>query len=80
MVLGDRQTELPIISVCQPLFCALIKGAACSLCVIGLHRHRCWVIANIMSLIIYVWDIGSKGCGGVEVAEVLGCLSVTEMH
>lgn len=30
-----EQTELLIISVWQPLFCALIKGAACGLCVSG---------------------------------------------
>lgn len=59
-----EQTELLIISVWQPLFCALIKGAACGLCVSGLCRRRRWPNANITCLIIYVWETGTKAWRG----------------
>lgn len=71
LVQGE-QTELPIISVWQRLFCALIKGAACGLCVSGVCRRRRWANANITCLIIYVWEMGTKAWGGwgVEVGGV----------
>ncbi len=59
-----EQTELLIISVWQPLFCALIKGAACGLCVSGPYRRRRWANANITCLIIYVWETGTKASRG----------------
>ncbi|TKS67282.1 Activin receptor type-1 [Collichthys lucidus] len=55
-----EQAELLIISVWQPLFCALIKGAACGLCVSGPYRRRRWAKANITCLIIYVSETGTK--------------------
>ena len=60
----EGQTELLIISVWQPPFCALIKGAACGLCVSGLYRRRRWANANITCLIIYVWEMGTKAGRG----------------
>lgn len=68
-----EQTELLIISVWQPLFCALIKGAACGLCVSGLCRRRRWPNANITCLIIYVWETGTKAWRGWGIYQRRRC-------
>lgn len=68
-----EQTELPIISVWQPLFCALIKGAACGLCVSGLCRRCRWPNANITCLIIYVWETGTKAWRGWGIYQRRRC-------
>lgn len=71
-----EQTKLLIISVLQPLFCALIKGAASGLCVSGPYRRSRWANANITCLIIYVCETQRPG-GGVCVRMGGGGVFIT---
>lgn len=61
---------LLIISVLQPLLCALIKGAASGLCLSGPYGRRRWANANITCLIIYVRETDTKPGGGLWGAGV----------